>query len=174
MGLQFHPERMRRPGTEEFDYPGCPAAYQEFVKAVIAYQRKVSSTAGIENCQRLGEEMEEKRKNIVRSFSLAKHVYVSKQEMPPAKEQDLQVGAEFLEANAALNPQQEKRLKQMGATVRNASFYLEKMKMNEARKTAARITMEKMSIEQLSELHSFYHMMGKICSEVIDKKLEAT
>ncbi|CAD5183598.1 unnamed protein product [Musa acuminata subsp. malaccensis] len=174
MGLQFHPERMRRPGTEEFDYPGCPAAYQEFVKAVIAYQRKVSSTADIENCQRLGEEMEEKRKNIVRSFSLAKHVYVSKQEMPPAKEQDLQVGAEFLEANAALNPQQEKRLKQMGATVRNASFYLEKMKMNEARKTAARITMEKMSIEQLSELHSFYHMMGKICSEVIDKKLEAT
>ena len=70
---------------------------QEFVKAVIAYQRKVSSTADIENCQRLGEEMEEKRKNIVRSFSLAKHVYVSKQEMPPAKEQDLQIGAEFLE-----------------------------------------------------------------------------
>lgn len=79
-----------------------------------------------------------------------------------------------VQANAALNPQQEKRLKQMGATVRNASFYLEKMKMNEARKTAARITMEKMSIEQLSELHSFYHMMGKICSEVFDKKLEAT
>ncbi|THU62223.1 hypothetical protein C4D60_Mb01t02850 [Musa balbisiana] len=166
MGLHFHPERMRRPGTEEFDYPGCPAAYQEFVKAAIAYQRKVSSTADIENCQRLGEEMEERRKNIVRSFSLAKHVYVSKQEMPPAKEQDLQIGAEFLE---------EKRLKQMGgATVRNASFYLEKFRMNEARKTAARIKMEKMSIEQLSELHSFYHMMGKICSEVFDEKLGAT
>ncbi|CAL9115760.1 unnamed protein product [Musa textilis] len=175
MGLQFHPERMRRPGTEEFDYPGCPAAYQqEFVKAVIAYQRKVSSTADIENCRRLDEEMEKKRKNIVRSFSLAKHVYVSKQEMPPAKEQDLRVGAEFLAANAALSPQQEKRLKQMGATVRNASSYLEKFKMNEGRKTAARITMEKMSIEQLSELHSFYHMMGKMCSEVFDKKLKPT
>lgn len=30
MGLQFHPERMRRPDTEEFDYPGCPSAYQVY------------------------------------------------------------------------------------------------------------------------------------------------
>lgn len=28
MGLQFHPERMRHPDSDEFDYPGCPAAYQ--------------------------------------------------------------------------------------------------------------------------------------------------
>ncbi|CAL2248154.1 unnamed protein product [Prunus armeniaca] len=28
MGLQFHPERMRRPDSDEFDYPGCPSAYQ--------------------------------------------------------------------------------------------------------------------------------------------------
>lgn len=28
MGLQFHPERMRKNGSEEFDYPGCPSAYQ--------------------------------------------------------------------------------------------------------------------------------------------------
>lgn len=28
MGLQFHPERMRRSGSDEFDYPGCPRAYQ--------------------------------------------------------------------------------------------------------------------------------------------------
>ncbi|GLJ12393.1 hypothetical protein SUGI_0190020 [Cryptomeria japonica] len=44
MGLQFHPERMRHDGeycTENvFDYPGCPRIYEEFVKAVIAYQGK--------------------------------------------------------------------------------------------------------------------------------------
>ena len=28
MGLQFHPERMRSNDLDEFDYPGCPAAYQ--------------------------------------------------------------------------------------------------------------------------------------------------
>ena len=28
MGLQFHPERMRRPDSDDFDYPGCPCAYQ--------------------------------------------------------------------------------------------------------------------------------------------------
>ena len=28
MGLQFHPERMRKPDSDEFDYPGCPAAYK--------------------------------------------------------------------------------------------------------------------------------------------------
>lgn len=28
MGLQFHPERMRKADSEEFDYPGCPFAYQ--------------------------------------------------------------------------------------------------------------------------------------------------
>jgi len=28
MGLQFHPERMRKPDSDEFDYPGCPFAYQ--------------------------------------------------------------------------------------------------------------------------------------------------
>lgn len=28
MGLQFHPERMRKPDSDQFDYPGCPFAYQ--------------------------------------------------------------------------------------------------------------------------------------------------
>ncbi|CAI5473381.1 unnamed protein product [Closterium sp. Yama58-4] len=54
VGLQFHPERMRRfqdgevaPGggpsspREVFEYPECPRAYQEFVAAVVAYERKV-------------------------------------------------------------------------------------------------------------------------------------
>lgn len=28
MGLQFHPERMRKANSDEFDYPGCIAAYK--------------------------------------------------------------------------------------------------------------------------------------------------
>lgn len=61
----------------------------------------------------------------------------------------------------------------MGATVRNASSYLERLKMNEQREMAAWSVMGKMSIEQLSELLPFYHMMGQICSEVLEKKLMA-
>lgn len=59
----------------------------------------------------------------------------------------------------------------MGATVRNASSYLEKLKKNEERDVVARSIMGKMSIEQLSDLLSFYHMMGQICSEILEKKL---
>ncbi|ONK81653.1 uncharacterized protein A4U43_C01F31510 [Asparagus officinalis] len=43
VGLQFHPERMRRPESDDFDYPGCPLPYQEFVQAVKAYQKKKGS-----------------------------------------------------------------------------------------------------------------------------------
>lgn len=28
MGLQFHPERMRKPDSDDFDYPGCASVYQ--------------------------------------------------------------------------------------------------------------------------------------------------
>lgn len=28
MGLQFHPERMRKLDSDDFEYPGCPSAYQ--------------------------------------------------------------------------------------------------------------------------------------------------
>lgn len=28
MGLQFHPERMQHPSSDNFDYPGCSDAYQ--------------------------------------------------------------------------------------------------------------------------------------------------
>lgn len=48
MGLQFHPERMRSPDTDEFDYPGCAATYQvnpkilvvSFVCSVLFSQKK--------------------------------------------------------------------------------------------------------------------------------------
>ncbi|KAK8498453.1 hypothetical protein V6N13_100055 [Hibiscus sabdariffa] len=171
MGLQFHPERMRRPDSEEFDYPGCPSAYQEFVKAVIAYQKKLNSSTALPKPLKLNKEMENKRKVIVRSFSLAKNLYTAGNEMHPSKESELEAGAQFLESNTALSVQQENRLKQMGATVRNGSHYIEKLKLNEEREKLARNVMGKMSVEQLSDLMSFYHMMGQICSEILERKL---
>ncbi|KAJ4709883.1 Class I glutamine amidotransferase-like superfamily protein [Melia azedarach] len=171
MGLQFHPERMRNQNSDDFDYPGCPSAYQEFVKAVIAYEKKTSCSASIPNSVKLNQEMENKRKVIVRSFSIAKNMYSSGGGNVSGQESELQVGAEFLEANTALSLQQEKRLKQMGATVRNASAYIERLKMNEERERVARNIIGKMSIGQLSDLMSFYHMMGQICSEALEKKL---
>ncbi|XP_072964999.1 putative glutamine amidotransferase GAT1_2.1 [Typha angustifolia] len=174
MGLQFHPERMRKPESDDFDYPGCPSAYQEFVKAVIAYQKKVNNSANPKHALKLDQEMEKKRKIIVRSFSIAKDLYVAKTGMPPSGESELEAGAEFLESNTALSLQQEKRLKQMGATVRNASSYLQRLKMDEEREKAARALMGKMSVEHLSDLLTFYHIMGQICSEVLERKLKST
>ncbi|XP_021888317.1 uncharacterized protein LOC110807485, partial [Carica papaya] len=98
MGLQFHPERMRRPDSDEFDYPGCPAAYKEFVKAVLAYQKKLNSSTSVPKSLKLNRDMEKKRKVIVRSFSLAKDMYITGCNMNPS---DLQAGAEFLESNTA-------------------------------------------------------------------------
>ncbi|KAJ0962678.1 hypothetical protein J5N97_027800 [Dioscorea zingiberensis] len=164
MGLQFHPERMRRPGSDEFDYPGCPKAYQEFVKAVVAYQKKVNGSMKLKNGLKMDQELEKKRRIIVRSFSMAKNMYDDGRHQDASAE-ELEAGAEFLQSNTALSMQQEKRLKQMGATVRNASSYIERLKMNEEREMVTRSVMGKMSIEQLSELLSFYHLMGQICSE---------
>lgn len=76
-----------------------------------------------------------------------------------------------MQSNTALSAQQENRLKQMGATVRNARSYKERVKLNEEREKMARGVMRKMSVEQLSELLSFYHTMGQICSEVLDIKI---
>ncbi|KAI3462563.1 hypothetical protein Pfo_019226 [Paulownia fortunei] len=170
MGLQFHPERMRRSDSDEFDYPGCPFAYKEFAKAVIAYQKKLNSLTSVPKSLKLDGEMEKKREIIVRSFSLARNIYEGGHGINSSKESELEAGAEFLESNTALSQQQETRLKQMGATVRNASSYLEKLKSNGEREKLARNVMGKMSVEQLSDLMSFYHMMGKICSEVLERK----
>ncbi|XP_022862585.1 putative glutamine amidotransferase GAT1_2.1 [Olea europaea var. sylvestris] len=169
MGLQFHPERMRKADSDEFDYPGCPFAYKEFAKAVIAYQKKLNGLTNVKKSLKLDQEMEKKRKIIVRSFSLARNIY--EHGINSSKESELEVGAEFLESNTALSLQQETRLKQIGATVRNSSSYIEKLKLNEEREKLARNVMGKMSVEQLSDLMSFYHMMGQICSEVLERKL---
>ncbi|OVA04952.1 Peptidase C26 [Macleaya cordata] len=173
MGLQFHPERMRHLDSDEFDYPGCASAYQEFVKAVVAYRNKLNAAICVpKSVTTLDKEMEKKRKIIIRSFSVARNMYETGRETLQSKESELEAGAEFLESNTALSTQQEKRLKQMGATVRNASSFLERLKMNEEREKLARTIMGKMSIEQLSDLMSFYHMMGKISSEVLERKLQ--
>lgn len=76
-----------------------------------------------------------------------------------------------LQSNTALSLQQENRLKQMGATVRNGGSYIERLKLNGEKEKMARSVMGKMSVEQLSDMMSFYHMMGQICSEVLERKL---
>ncbi|KAK4798391.1 hypothetical protein SAY86_030717 [Trapa natans] len=174
MGLQFHPERMRKSDIHEFDYPGCPSAYQEFVKAVIAYQKKLNSSNTGPAPMKLNVEMEKQRKSIVRSFSIAKDLYTRGQESPLSNESELKAGAEFLESNTALSLQQENRLKQMGATVRNGGSYMGRLKLNEEREKIARLVTGKMSVEQLSDLVSFYRMMDKICSEAMERKLHDT
>ncbi|KAH7533937.1 hypothetical protein FEM48_Zijuj04G0184600 [Ziziphus jujuba var. spinosa] len=95
MGLQFHPERMRKPDSEEFDYPGCPSAYQEFVKAVIAYQKKLNSSKSVPKALKLEQKMEKKRKKIIRSFSLAKNIYATSRGTHLVKESELEVGADL-------------------------------------------------------------------------------
>ncbi|ERN17255.1 hypothetical protein AMTRI_Chr12g235200 [Amborella trichopoda] len=166
MGLQFHPERMRSEfGNGEFDYPGCAKAYQEFVKAVIAYEKNASNGT-VPRPLRLDGEMEKKRKKIVRSFSLARNLYAARNGV----RSDLEAGAQFLESSVMLSLQQEKRLKQMGATVRNSSCFVERMKKMKEIENAARELLGKMSIDQLSELLTFYHMMANISSELFEKK----
>ncbi|KAM1170166.1 hypothetical protein ACFX2G_021075 [Malus domestica] len=171
MGLQFHPERMRKLDSDDFEYPGCPSAYQEFVKAVRAYEKKLNgTTACVPKSPKLNHDQEMKRRNIVTSLSVARNMY-SKRGIVSGRESDqLDVGAEFLEANTALSLQQERRLKQMGATVRNASAYMKQLKMCEEREKVAKAIIGKMSIEQISDLTSFYRTMSRICSEALKTK----
>ncbi|KAJ0253444.1 putative glutamine amidotransferase GAT1 [Hirschfeldia incana] len=128
MGLQFHPERMRRGGCDdEFDYPGCVSVYKEFVKAVTAFQKKQLDAA---------------------------EIVVNKKKL-------------LLEANTVLSKQQENRLKQMGATVRNSCVYMKRVKRKEEQQRA----MDKLSAERLSDLLSFHRMMARLCSDAIKRKL---
>ncbi|XP_020153305.1 putative glutamine amidotransferase GAT1_2.1 [Aegilops tauschii subsp. strangulata] len=182
MGLQFHPERMRKEGSDEFDYPGCAKAYQEFVRAVVAYQAKLAAAhvhgrSAVTTSPKLNREVEKQRKVIGWSFSLAKNMHASSdntgaQHPAEHRDGDLDAGAEFLESKTALSVQQEKRLKQMGATVRNASAYMNRLKVSEEREAAARALMAKMSVAQLASLAAFYRAMGNVCSEVLDAKLQ--
>ncbi|GJW74831.1 putative glutamine amidotransferase, partial [Tanacetum coccineum] len=97
IGLQFHPEQTRKPNSNEFNYPGCVAAYKEFVKAVVAYQKKVNSITKVPKSLKLDEELEQKRKVINHSFSLARDVYERCNNIRQLNESGLQAGVEFLE-----------------------------------------------------------------------------
>lgn len=72
---------------------------QEFVKAVIAYEKKLSCSASIPKSVKLDQEIEKKRKVIVRSFSIARNMYSSGGGKVSGQESELQVGAEFLEVS---------------------------------------------------------------------------
>lgn len=76
---------------------------QEFVKAVIAYQKKLNSLTLVQKPIKLNKEMENKRNIIVRSFSLAKNLYTTGRGMNSLKESELEAGAEFLEVLNAYN-----------------------------------------------------------------------
>lgn len=142
------------------------------MKAVVAYQKKLNRSTTVAAPVKLDQEMEKQRKIIVRSFSLAKNLYTHGHGFPSARESELKPGADFLESNTALSQQQETRLKQMGATVRNGGSYIGRMKLNKEREHVARTVIGKMSVEQLSDLLSFYRMMDQICSEVLERKLQ--
>ncbi|KMT18588.1 hypothetical protein BVRB_2g027200 isoform A [Beta vulgaris subsp. vulgaris] len=161
MGLQFHPERMRQPDSDQFDYPGCPFAYQEFVKAVIAYHKKVAKTTNVPKPIKIDHTLfEKKRRVLVRSFSLARDLYGTRNEIKPSEESELNIGADFLEiflqSNTVLRQHQETRLKEGWE--------------NNEKGIMARKMFGKMSVEQLNNLVSFYQTMGQICSEVLDRK----
>lgn len=72
------------------------------MKAVIAYQKKKANNTSMNHPRsavpKLDQEMENRRKIIIRSFCIAKDIYVAKFNMPPSlEESDLEAGAEFLE-----------------------------------------------------------------------------
>ncbi|XP_074289879.1 putative glutamine amidotransferase GAT1_2.1 [Silene latifolia] len=172
MGLQFHPERMRLADSEEFDHPGCPCVYQEFVKAVIAYQKKVTRATNGPKSLMLNNHVLEKKRRIVRSFSLARDIYSAGNGFNSIKESELNFGADFLATKTMLSEQQEIKLKEIGATVRNAFTGDNTVKVNEDKqKLTRKSNMDKLSIEQLTDLVSFYQGMSHICSETLDQKL---
>ncbi|KAE8663556.1 enolase superfamily member [Hibiscus syriacus] len=164
-GIQFYPERMRQLDSDAFDYLACASAYQEFVKAVIAYGNKLGSSISMPKTLQLNQEIEKKRKKINKCFSIARSMYSSGNTLGSRYEPERQ-------ENTALSLQQEKRLKQMGATVRNGSMYKQTLKMNDEKQKLARTMMEKTTIKQLAELDAFYKIMSKICSEALDSKFK--
>lgn len=75
---------------------------QEFVKAVVAYQKKLNSSTSLPKPLKLNQEMENKRKVILKSFSLARNLYVRGNERIFSKEFELEPGAEFLEVSSSI------------------------------------------------------------------------
>lgn len=67
---------------------------------MIAYQKKLNSSLSVPKKLELNPEMENKRKILVRSFSLARSMYTRSYSMKnQSTEPELEVGAEFLEVH---------------------------------------------------------------------------
>ncbi|KAL0799599.1 hypothetical protein Bca101_054774 [Brassica carinata] len=118
----------------------------DYPGCVSVYKEFVKAVTAFQKKQLDAAEMvKKKKKTLVKSFS----------------------GAELLEVNTVLSKQQENRLKQMGATVRNSCVYMKRMKRKEEQERA----MDKLSTERLSDLLSFHNMMARLCSDAINRKL---
>ncbi|KAK6281731.1 hypothetical protein POUND7_015556 [Theobroma cacao] len=79
--------------------PTPKANSTEFVKAVIAYEKKLSSSVSVPKTLQLNQEMEKKRKIIVQSFSIASSMYTSGSRIISGQESELEVGANFPEVS---------------------------------------------------------------------------
>lgn len=66
------------------------------------------------------------------------------------------------------------KLREMGATMRNGGSFTQKLRLDEDKQRKAMNIMKKMNVERLSELIAFYTLMGKISSEVLERKLNGS
>lgn len=64
---------------------------------MVAYQKRLNSSTRVPKSLKLDQELEKKRVDIVRSFSVARNLYAGGSEVHPSKESELKAGAEFLE-----------------------------------------------------------------------------
>lgn len=64
---------------------------------MIAYEKKLSSSILIPKSTKLNEELEQKRKLILKSFSVARNIYKSDSQMVASRSSELEPGAEFLQ-----------------------------------------------------------------------------
>lgn len=64
---------------------------------MIAYEKKLSSSILIPKSTKLNEELEMKRKLILKSFSVARNIYRSDSHMVASRSSELEAGAEFLQ-----------------------------------------------------------------------------
>lgn len=66
------------------------------------------------------------------------------------------------------------KLREMGATMRNGVSFAQKLRLDEDKQRKAMNIMKKMNVERLSEFIAFYTLMGKISSEVLERKLNGS
>lgn len=67
------------------------------MKAVIAYEKRLSGSRNLTNGPKFDHELERKRNSIVRSFSIARNMYSAGREKVSDQESELETGAQFLE-----------------------------------------------------------------------------